>query len=72
MKKNFVMHGKLLSALIEKVHEENIPVNITTGKSFIDYNGDKQVDVFMEYDDKNATLINEVICNSINSTFGLI
>lgn len=66
------MHGKLLSALIEKVHEENIPVNITTGKSFIDYNGDKQVDVFMEYDDKNATLINEVICNSINSTFGLI
>lgn len=72
MEKNFVMHGKLLSALIEKVHEENIPVNITTGKSFIDYNGDKQVDVFMEYDDKNATLINEVICNSINSTFGLI
>lgn len=72
MKKNFVMHEKLLSALIEKVHEENIPVNITTGKSFIDYNGDKQIDVFMEYDDKNATLIDEVICNSINTTFGLI
>ncbi len=72
MKKNLVMHGKLLSAFIAKVHEDNIPVNVTTGKHLVDYNGDKQVDVLLEYDDKDSELINKVMCNSINTTFGLI
>lgn len=66
------MHKRLLDALIETVHEDDVPMNITTGASSVDCNGDRQVDVLLEYDDKDAALINAVISNTINIAFGLI
>lgn len=72
MKHNYSMHCKVLNALIEKVKEESLPVNIQAGKIEKDHNGDQQVNVCLEYDDNDADVINNAICASINKTFNLI
>lgn len=72
MKIKCEMNLQLLNAFINVVSEDDIPVDITTGDSFTDPNGDKMVDVLLEYDDKDDDLIESVLCNTINTTFGLI
>lgn len=72
MKTKCKMNLQLLNAFINVVQEDGIPVDITTGDSFTDPNGDKMVDVLLEYDDKDDDLIESVLCNTINTTFGLV
>ena len=43
------MNKGLLEAWLGAVHENDLPVNIQTGKEFDDCNGDRMVEVLMEY-----------------------
>lgn len=47
------MNKGLLEAWLEAVHENGLPVNIQTGREYNDCNGDRTVEVLMEYVDTN-------------------
>lgn len=72
MIKKMTMHTKLLDAFKEAIHERGLPVRIDEGKIYSDYNDDLQVDILLEYDDVNASLINQILVDTINTTFRLV
>lgn len=55
------MNKGLLSLWLEVVHDKALPVNIHTGKTFSDCNGDRMVDVIMEYDPDDKYLIDRAL-----------
>lgn len=44
------MLKKLANAFIEVAKEENLPVNITMGRSYTDSGGSRQVGIILEFD----------------------
>lgn len=71
MKKQCEMNKKVLQVLLDIVHEEDIPLNIEVGDEMCDDNGDRTVDILLEYDIENSPIVNETICRAINLTFDL-
>ena len=65
MKRKYTMIKKLAAILINRVHEENLPITIHEGNEKIDGNGDKMVDVLLDYDD--PFLMNDVLTDIINN-----
>lgn len=51
------MNKGLLEAWLEAVHENGLPVNIQTGREYNDCNGDRTVEVLMEYDESDKMLV---------------
>lgn len=72
IRKKITMHSKVSNILMELVHEENLPVNIETGPKHIDCNGDKQIDVLLEYEEKDADCVNEALTRAVNEAANLI
>ena len=66
------MNKGLLEAWFEAVHENDLPVNIQTGKEFDDCNGDRTVEVLMEYDEIDKMLVMEALNATINEWAGLV
>lgn len=65
MERKYTMNKKLAAILINRVHEENLPITIHEGNEKIDGNGDKMVDVLLDYDD--PFLMNDVLTDIVNN-----
>ena len=66
------MNKGLLEAWLEAVHENDFPVNIQTGREYNDCNGDRTVEVFMEYDESDKMLVMGALNATINEWAGLV
>lgn len=67
MIEKYTMNNSILSILIDRVHEEGLPINLTTGNKQKDYNGDVQVDVLVECEDCDVELWHRLLADSINT-----
>ena len=65
MKRKYTMNKKLAAILINRVHEENLPITIQEGNEKTDGNGDRMVDVLLDYED--PSLVNDVLTDIINN-----
>ena len=63
------MLKKLANAFIEVAKEENLPVNITMGRSYTDSGGSRQVGIIL--DSWNSKIINDKLADTINRIFEL-
>ena len=54
------------------VHENGLPVNIQTGREYNDCNGDRTVEVLMEYDESDKMLVMGALNATINEWAGLV
>lgn len=70
MERKYTMYKPLAAALINRIHEENLPIEVHEGNEQLDCHGDRQVDVLLVYDDPD--LVNDVITDTINTTFNLV
>ena len=70
MERKYQMIKELADALQNRIQEENLPIKIEFGEEEVDCNGDKQVDVLLEYDDPD--LVNDVLTDTINKTYNLV
>jgi hypothetical protein len=61
-----VIEGDVLNIMIERVHDENLPISITTGQVIKDYNGDTQVEVLFEFERQDIHIFQELLNSSIN------
>ena len=66
------MNKGLLEAWLEAVHENDLPVNIQTGREYNDCNGDRTVKVLMEYDESDKMLVMGALNATINEWAGLV
>lgn len=66
------MNKGLLEAWLEAVHENDLPVNIQTGKEFDDCNGYRTVEVLMGYDESDKMLVMGALNATINEWAGLV
>ena len=64
MERKYTMNKRIAAQLINRVHEENLPIAIHEGNEKIDANGDRMVDVLLDYDD--PFLVNDVLTDIIN------
>ena len=64
------MLKKLANAFIEVAKEENLPVNITMGRSYTD-GGSRQVGIILEFDSWNSKIIKDKLADTINRIFEL-
>ena len=70
MERKYQMIKELADALQNRIQEESLPIKIEFGEEEVDCNGDKQVDVLLEYDDPD--LVNDVLTDTINMTYNLV
>lgn len=70
MERKYQMIKELADVLQNRIQEENLPIKIEFGEEEVDCNGDKQVDVLLEYDDPD--LVNDVLTDTINMTYNLV
>lgn len=61
----YTMNNSILSILVNRIHEEDLPINITTGKRKKNENGDVQVEVLVECEDCDVELWHRVLAESI-------
>lgn len=64
MERKYTMNKKLAAILINRVHEENLPITVHEGNEQVDTNGDRLVDVLLDYDD--PFLVNDVLTDIMN------
>lgn len=64
--KKMTLHSKVLEYLLDTVHEESIQVNINIGAKKKDFNGDIQVDVLLEYEEKDKDCVSGAITRATN------
>ena len=65
MERKYTMNKRIAAQLINRVHEENLFITIHEGNEKIDANGDRLVDVLLDYDD--PFLVNDVLTDIINN-----
>ena len=65
MERKYTMNKKLAAMLINKVLEDNLPITVHEGNERVDGNGDKMVDVLLDYDD--PFLVNDILSDMINN-----
>lgn len=65
------MNAKVLDVLMNIIHYEDLPITVEVGSKIHDENGNTSVNVLLEYDFKDSSLVNENICRAINLTFDL-
>ncbi len=61
--KKMQMNTKLASIIIDRIHEENLPITISTGEKL----DDEMIDVLVESDEEGlfSQLLNETINNNL-------
>ena len=59
------MNKRIAAQLINRVHEDNLPITIHEGNEHFDGNGDRMVDVLIDYED--PFLVNDVLTDIINN-----
>ena len=65
MERKYTMNKRMAAILINRVHEENLPITIHEGNEQIDGKGDRLVHVQIDYDD--PFLVNDVLTDIINN-----
>ena len=65
MERKYTMNKRMAAILINRVHEENLPITIHECNEQIEGNGDRLVDVLLDYDD--PFLVNDVLTDIINN-----
>lgn len=69
MERKYTMYKPYAAAVINRIHEENLPIEVHEGNEQIDCHGDRQVDVLLIYEDPD--LVNDVLTDVMNKTFAL-
>lgn len=70
MERKYTLEKKIAAALISRIHENNLPVEVHEGKEQIDCTGTRQVDILLVYD--NPDLVNDLMYDCLNETFSLL
>ena len=65
MERKYTINKKIAAQLINRVHEENLPITIHEGNERVEANGDRQVDVLIDYED--PFLVNDVLADIMNN-----
>ena len=65
MERKYTMNKRIAAQLINRVHEENLPITIHEGNERFDANGDRMVDILIDYED--PFLVNDVLTDIINN-----
>ena len=70
MERKYTMIKPRAAALISRIHEENLPIEVHEGNERVDCHGDHQVDVLLGYEDQS--LVRRLIDDCINKTYNLV
>lgn len=65
MERKYTLNKKTAARLINRVQEENLPITIHEGNERMDVDGERLVDVLLDYDD--PYLVNDVLTDIINN-----
>ena len=65
MERKYTMNKRIAAQLINRVYEDNLPITIHEGNEHFDGNGNRMVDVLIDYDD--PFLVNDVLTDIINN-----
>lgn len=65
MERRYTLNKKTAALLINRVQDENLPITIHEGNERIEANGDRLVDVLLDYDD--PFLVNDILSDMINN-----
>lgn len=65
MERKYTIPKKTAALLINKVHEEDLSITVHEGNERVEPNGDRLVDVLLDYDD--PFLVNDVLTDIINN-----
>lgn len=66
------INSKVLKVLLDIVQDNAIPMNINVRKRHKDYDGSELVDILYEHEEKDEGIVNEAMCQAINTTFDLV
>ncbi|MBQ8520056.1 MAG: hypothetical protein IJ456_01465 [Bacteroides sp.] len=65
MERRYTLNKKIAALLINRVQEENLPITIHEGNERIEANGDRMVDVLLDYDD--PFLVNDILTDIMDN-----
>lgn len=65
MERRYTLNKKIAALLINRVQEENLPITIHEGNERIEANGDRMVDVLLDYDD--PFLVNDMLTDIMDN-----
>ncbi len=65
MERKYTMDKKTAALLINRMQDENLPITIHEGNERIEANGDRLVDVLLDYDD--PFLVNDVLTDIMDN-----
>lgn len=65
MERKYTLNKKTAALLINRVQDENLPITIHEGNERIEANGDRLVDVLLDYDD--PFLVNDVLTDIMDN-----
>lgn len=65
MERKYTLNKRVAAQLINRVQEENLPITIHEGNERMDADGERLVDVLLDYDD--PYLVNDVLTDIINN-----
>lgn len=65
MERKYTIPKKTAALLINKVHEDDLPITVHEGNERVEPNGDRLVDVLLDYDD--PFLMNDVLTDILDN-----
>lgn len=65
MERKYTLNKKTAALLINRVQDENLPITIHEGNERIEANGDRLVDVLLDYDD--PFLVNDILTDIMDN-----
>ena len=65
MERRYTLNKNTAALLINRVQDENLPITIHEGNERIEANGDRLVDVLLDYDD--PFLVNDVLTDIMDN-----
>ena len=65
MERRYTLNKKTAALLLNRVQDENLPITIHEGNERIEANGDRLVDVLLDYDD--PFLVNDVLTDIMDN-----
>lgn len=65
MERRYTLNKKTAALLINRVQDENLPITIHEGNERIEANGDRLVDVLLDYED--PFLVNDVLTDIMDN-----
>lgn len=65
MERKYTLNKRVAAQFINRVQEENLPITIHEGNERVEANGDRLVDVLLNYDD--PFLVNDVLTDIMDN-----